>query len=128
VPVGYSIDRSRAFVHIRGEGVVTDAELLDFRDRMRSDTDFVPGLSQLFDFSAATGVVRSYQVVRGLAVEGPKPAGDVRRALVAANDEAFGLGRVFEISRSPMVGEVGVFKCVGEATRWLGLAPGRSCA
>jgi hypothetical protein len=123
MPVGYAIDRARRFVHIRGEGVVTDSELLEFRDRMRSDTDFVPGLSQLFDFSAATGLELSYEVVRGLAEAGPKHVGDVRRALVAASDEAFGLGRVFEISRSAMGCEVGVFKCVREATRWLGLAP-----
>lgn len=126
MPVGYSIDRSRGFVHIRGDGVVTDAELFELREHMRSDTDFVPGLSQLFDFSAATRLEVSYEVVRELAEDGPKHVADVRRAFVAADDEGFGLGRVFEISRSPMLGEVSVFKCLGEATRWLGLPPERA--
>ena len=128
MPVDYAIDRSRGFVHIQGKGVVTDAELFELRQRMRSDTDFAPGLSQLFDFSAATRLEVSYEVVRELAEDGPKHVADVRRAFVAADDEAFGLGRVFEISRSPMPGEVSVFKCLAEATRWLGLAPERANA
>ena len=129
MPSDYAIDPAAGVVYINGSGVLTDADLLEQRVRLRSDPAFKPGYCLLVDFTHVTAVQLSAETVRFLAHERITAPG-VRRAIVlpmaAESDSSpqahpYGLSRMFQLSAEYTGENVEVFTDLAESRRWLGI-------
>jgi hypothetical protein len=120
VPASHRIDPRQRLVIRTFEGIVTDEDLLQDQNAMRSAPEYKPEYRQLIDARGVERAEISTEVIRDLARASPGAA-QARRAFVVASDLAFGLARMFEIQRTDAPEEVRVFRDVNEARTWLGL-------
>jgi len=89
-----------------GSGVLTREDMVGHQNRLLKDPDFDPSFSQIIDFTNLTRVDIRPEDILFLAernVFSPKS----HRALLADNDLAFGLARMYEMIREAK-GETGV--------------------
>ena len=102
-------------------GVATDEEFLSHQRLLTRDPDFKPNYRQLLDGREITSVKVTPDGVRALIAGNPWGKG-ARRALVAADETAFGLARMFELGRPNPEDEFRVFRSMSEAREWLVLS------
>jgi len=98
---------------------VTREDILFHQQRLAADPDFSRNFSQLADFSRmAKSEIKATDVASFAAKNIFAP--ESRRAIIVADDEAFGLARMFEILRDAK-GEAGirVFLSVEEGFDWI---------
>jgi len=119
MPATYTIDVARGLVVTRLWGRLTDEDLIDHQQRLRTDREFDPGFRQFADFSDVEETTIAPEVIRELARTNPWGAG-ARRAMFAPSDLLFGLARMFEML-DEQLDEVRVFRNADEARAWLGL-------
>jgi hypothetical protein len=130
VSIDYRIDHARRLVVARLVGAVTDADLFGYQREVWSRPD-VGGYDELIDLTATQEIVRPTQdQVRALASLSagmdPSPSAG-RLAIVAPQDLAFGLGRMYQAYRGMdprSTKTVGVFRRREEAMAFLGLEGG----
>jgi hypothetical protein len=130
VPLTYRIDPERRLVVTQGRGILKDQEVFGYQQEVWSRSD-VAGFDELVDMTAVTQILLpSLDRVRDLAelaAEMGRGAPRSKMAIVAPDDLAFGLGRMFEAFResaAPGIKPVGVFRTVPEALEWLGVEGG----
>ena len=119
MPIRLTIDRDRARVRTRAEGVVTFDEIVAHLDRKAELHG--TGYAELFDARQARiditpGQIRAL-VGRVDATRRGEPLGPT--AFVVTNDASFGMARVYEILAEDRGMAVGVFRTLDEAERWL---------
>ena len=119
IPSFHRIDKERRFVLSSGNGILNREEALAHQVRLLSDPDFDPRYSQLVDFTQITQFDLSAEDIRQMAqrrVFSP----DSRRAILVANELAYGFGRMFESLRDA-AGERGirVFRRLEEPLDWV---------
>lgn len=119
MPEFYKIDKERRLVLTTGSGVVTLADAVSHMDKLSKDPDFDPSFSQIMDFTQVTRIELSGDDIRRLAqrtIFSPHS----RRAFIAPDEVAFGIGRMFETLRS-LEGEKGIriFRSLEEALDWV---------
>ena len=119
MPITYVIDRIQQRMTTHADGLVTFADIsrhLDAEERERA-----LGLPELFDARGATTDVTSDEVRRLVrrSVEAARafPLGPT--AIVADDDLAFGMARMYSILMEDVPNSVGVFRDLGSAKRWL---------
>ena len=119
----YSVDADRKLVLVRMSGVLTRDEMFACTATLRDDSRLTSDFSELVDLRELTSVeaVR-LEDVRTMASGSLSPA--ARRAIVAPDNAAFGLSRMFESLRGVKGAsdETGVFRTMREAEVWLGLS------
>lgn len=127
MPMSYRIDHDRRLVITQGHGILRDHEIFGYQREVWSRPE-VAGFNELVDMTAVTQIlVPSLERVRDLAelaAEMSRTAPRTKMAIVAPDDLAFGLGRLFETFResaSPGVKPVAVFRTMPEALDWLGI-------
>lgn len=130
MPIQYRIDHERRLVLAVGRGIFTPQDAFDYQHKVWSRPD-VAGYNELVDMRAVERIaVPSTPRVRELAnLSAEMDAGDAisRFAIVAADDLAFGLGRMYEAYREAnqrSIKKVGVFRSPAAALEWLGLPAG----
>lgn len=123
MPWSYHIDGERRLVVTTAWDTVTGAECLEQQRQLRSDAGFSPDLCQLLDFTRVTAAQIDLATIFELA-DVDLFSGKSRRAFLAPNPLAYGLSRMFIVSRR-LTGEeqMRVFKDRDEALHWLGVAP-----
>lgn len=122
MPATYRIDTDLGVVFTEASGIVTDQDLLNNQDSLRSDRNFRPNLKKLADFRAVTDIEVTAAGVRALAAANPFGANS-KCAMVTDNITVFGLGRMFELVQPYPKGEFRLFHSISEARAWLGLLP-----
>lgn len=127
MPIAYRIDHEHKVVLERAYGVLTDEDVFRFQHTVWSKPD-VAGYNELADMTHVTDIaLPSIHRVRDLAmtaVEMDSSEKTSRFAIVAPENLAFGLGRMFQTYRELEKGskkEVGVFRTLGEAFEWLSI-------
>lgn len=118
----YHIDMDLGVVYSTASGIVTDQELIEHQSALIKDPEFRPNMRQLLDTRAVSEIQVTPEGVRTIASHNPWRKG-ARRALVALNETAYGLGRMFELGRAHAEDEFRVFRTMDEARAWLGLPP-----
>ncbi len=116
-----SLDESQGVLFIRFEGVVTDAVLLE---RYGSVRQWVAGhgfYSSISDFSEVASFQVSSRGVNQLAANAPLVPDDYLRIVVAPQDEAYGMTRMFEMLGSATRNKVDVVRSLAEAYRLAGV-------
>ncbi len=132
MPIEYQIDHARRLVTAQGRGVLSDQDVFEYQQAVWSRPD-VAGYDELMDMRAVERIIElsADRVVRLAALSAAMDAGRPSRfAIVASQDLAFGLGRMYQTYRSlqeSSTKEVGVFRTLGDAMAFLGIegdAPG----
>lgn len=126
MPLRFVIEPDLDLVVTTAEGEVSDKDLLDHAARLAE----IPGrpLREIVDFSDRVGTDVSLESVRNVAEflrEHDENKAGGRLALVGADDELFGLLRVFEAHRSHHSLQLRVFRTRGDALEWLGIDPSK---
>ncbi len=128
MPLTYRIDPDRRLVVARGSGVLKDQEIFGYQHEVWSRPD-VAGFYELVDMRAVTQILLpSVERVRDLAelaVQMGRGAPPSKMAVVAPDDLAYGLGRMFDAFRDCKargVKPVGIFRTWPEAIAFLGIA------
>jgi hypothetical protein len=124
MPISYVIDAHRALVTTRCCGAVTDQEVLDHNQNLRTDPEFDSGYRQLVDMTGITELRISTNLINATAIDQFFEPG-TRRAIVASSDAVFGMARMFAL-RAENVGQtIEVFRQSATAEEWLGLHSSR---
>lgn len=130
MPIEYSIDHERRLVLARATGVIGNQDVFGYQREVWSRADVV-GYNELIDMSAVKHIVlTSGQEVMELAWFSARmdtPSAQSKFAIVAPQDSAFALGRMYETYRNlddRSSKQVRVFRTLAEALAFLGLAEG----
>jgi hypothetical protein len=120
MPYAYVIDPEHHLVETRRWGTVSTAEIAGLYDDLRLDPAFSPRLDQLADLtgmeevSVDVGTIR--EMARLLIFEKGR-----KRAFVVAKDVHYGLVRMFAAHAQLEGQQVGVFRDLVNARKWLGI-------
>jgi hypothetical protein len=121
MPGEFYIDTEHGVVCAKATGVISRADVLDFRAQLLCHPDFRPELNQLVDYREITKLELSSAEVKDLARHALFSA-DSKRVFVVASDLQFGLIRMFGAYRE-IVGDRQVMVCrtMAEALSFLSL-------
>jgi hypothetical protein len=122
MPEFYKIDKERRLVLTTGSGVFTLADAVFHMDKLSKDPDFDPGFSQIADFTQVTRIELSVDEIRRLAQRTIYSASS-RRAFIAPDEVAFGIGSMFQILRG-LEGEKGIRVSAASRKPWTGYSLG----
>jgi hypothetical protein len=127
VPIKYQIDHRRRLVITRGHGVLTERDLLEYQNEVWSRPE-VAGFDELIDMSSVGEFVEpTAERVRELASVSASMDAEVgggKLAIVAPQDIAYGLGRMYQVYRGMDIEttkQVAVFRTRAAALEFLGL-------
>jgi len=125
MPITYRVYHDLRLVAAAGQGILTDADVFAYQQEVWSRPD-VAGYDELVDMTRVTQIaLPSAQRVRDLAKVAAKmddTGSKTHFAIVATEDVAFGLGRMFQSYREldpKSTKEVGVFRTMEEALAFL---------
>ncbi len=125
MPISYRIDKQRRLVLTTATGVLTDEELLDHKRALIVDPEFEPGMRELSDVRTIERLSVTPAGVRKMVALDQDHAdrlGDYRLAIVALADASFGTARMYQMLTEANVQNIGVFRQMEEAEKWLELA------
>ena len=126
MPIEHAINHARRLVIARGRGTLTDQDIFGYQSAVWSNAE-VAGYDELMDMTDVEHIrLQSMDRVQQLAkvsagMDAPSSAS--KFAIVAPDDVAFGLGRMYQTYRSldkRSTKEVGVFRSWEEALTFLG--------
>jgi hypothetical protein len=126
MPIEYQIDSARQLIEVQGRGVLTDQDVFEYQQTVGSRPDLA-GYDELMDMRAVERIdLPSADRARQLAalsasMDAGRPS---KLAIVAAQDLAYGLGRMYQVYRDlqkASTKEVGVFRTLAEALAFLGI-------
>ncbi len=125
MPISYRIDKQRRLVLTTATGVLTDEELPDHKRALIVDPEFEPGMRELSDTRTIERLSVTPAGVRKMVALDQDHAdrlGDYRLAIVALADASFGTARMYQMLTEANVQNIGVFRQMEEAEKWLELA------
>lgn len=120
MPADYLIDVDRKLVISRAWGAVTDYDVREHHQSLRTDPLFDPTYRQLVDMSGITDDLLGIETKREVSGD-PIFTPGVRRAWVASGDYAFGMARMYAVAAERQGQTIGVFRASSEAEEWLGV-------
>lgn len=130
MPISYRIDTERNLVLAKGDGIINDADLLEFRRQLVSDPAFHPNMRELTDFRDVEKHEHNLEGLNKFLEQEKKYADrlgrDYRIAIVTSSDLHFGFSRMYIAGVSDMLPEVQVFRDIDEAETWLFETPKNS--
>jgi hypothetical protein len=119
MPTFYKIDKERKLVVTIGIGFVRREDVLTLQDQMANEPEFDPSFSQVVNFALLANTDVGLADVQTFA---QRDAFSVhsRRAIIVKGDVAFGLAKIFELSRQ-LAGANGIriFRDPDEAFDWV---------
>lgn len=127
MPIHHRVERELGLIITTAEGEVSDADVAAYGQAINGDpgTRFVG--RELIDGRAVTKISITSESVKRL-VEANKLAGqrarNLRTAIVAADDAAFGLARMYEMLSEPDFPFVRAFRNLEDARAFLALPAG----
>ena len=127
MPIEYRIYHEQRLVVARGSGTVTDQDVFGYQRSVWSIPS-VAGYNELVSMTDAQGFavpsIGRVQELADLAATMDHPVSESKFAIVAPDDIAFGLGRMYESCRGmnrASTKKASVFRTLPEALRWLGI-------
>lgn len=120
LPTSYEIDSQRRLVTSRIWGAVTDTEILQHNQTLRTDPKFVATYQQLVDMTGVTSIGVSTSTINETSLDQFFEPG-TRRAFIATDDAVFGMARMFALRAEGLGQTIQVFRDEGLAREWLGI-------
>jgi hypothetical protein len=124
MPMTYTIDRAHNLVRTTGTGVLTDDHVMAHRKALTDDPEFSPQMRELSDIRQVTDFQVTPAGVRIMVASDVKmvaTGGMHQLAIVADENVAYGMSRMYQTLGEPNIRTVGVFRSYEEATEWLGI-------
>jgi hypothetical protein len=115
----YEIDPAHQIVIVTMTGEITDEDLLEIHDCLRSDKTLQPDFALLIDLREAKGTKITSAGVRALASLPLVLAPESRRAVVVPSGLGFGMARMYGLWRGEEAGGLRAFRDFDEARDWL---------
>jgi hypothetical protein len=84
MPVRVIIDKERRLSITSAQGIVTDAEFLEAREKLLVNPDFDPDYDRIWDFYRITELQVSEEIAATLTAESPTPEKPICRAVVTS--------------------------------------------
>jgi hypothetical protein len=132
MPIDYRIDPDFRVVFAVGRGALTPEDIFEYQHKVWSRAD-VAGYNELFDMSGVERIIPpsrgSVRDLASFAALMDPPDFLSKFAIVAPQDLAFGIGRMFESYREldeRSTKQVAVFRSMQPALAWLGMTRLRS--
>ena len=125
MPMTYTIDAAQRLVRAVGTGVLTDDDVMAHRHAMTSDPQFTPEMRELSDIRQVTAFQVTPAGVRIMVASDVKMTangGMHKLAIIAEENVAYGMSRMYQTLGEPNIRVVGVFRSYEEAVEWLGIA------
>ena len=133
MPIEYTIDAERGFIHTRGWDYIGDKEYQAYIANLFADPAMRPGMKQLTDWRAVTQIDVTAETLRATAetvrafVERQRhhqPNFTISQlAIVGAQPVIYGMARMYQILSEEHDPHIAVFRDIDEARAWLGLEP-----
>ncbi len=127
MPIDYRIDTIQNVVLAKARGRLTDQDIFAYQQSVWSSPE-VAGFDELVDMTEVKEIVSAttehIRDLANLSAQMDQPDGTSRFAIVASQDIAFGLGRMYAAYRELSPGSIkkaGVFRSRKEALSWLGI-------
>jgi hypothetical protein len=120
MPISYAIDPIEQLATSRLWGVMTDDEVRDHNERLRTDPAFNPGYRQLVDMTEVTESRVGTNTINETSADHFFNPG-TQRAFVASSDAIFGMARKFALQAEADGQTIQVFREMKSARKWLGL-------
>lgn len=118
MPFEITIDTEARLLTARVRGHFAGPEVIELSDRVREHPQNQDGLRHLYDFSEADVTTVVPADVRSIAARDPKHE-VVCYSVIATEDLAFGLSRLFEAIAQNREDRVAVFRSECEARAWI---------
>jgi hypothetical protein len=115
----YEVDPVRHIVIIAMTGEITDADLLEIHDCLRSDKTLQPGFALLIDLRESNGTKITSAGVRALANLPLVLSPESRRGVVVPSSLGLGMVRMYGLWRGGEDGNLRAFRDFDEARDWL---------
>jgi hypothetical protein len=125
MPMSYTIDASQNLVRATGTGVLTDDDVMAHRRALSADPRFTQQMREISDIRQVTDFQVTPAGVRLMVAADVKmvPAGGMHKlAVVAEENVAYGMSRMYQTLDEPNIRSVGVFRNYQDAEEWLGIA------
>lgn len=129
MPIEYEIDHEQRLVEARGRGTLTHEDVFGYQREIWSRAE-VAGYDELVDMSGVEAIdlpsVEEIRNLAGLSAAMDSGGSTSRLAIVAPDDYAFALGRMYETYRaldSRSTKQVAVFRSRKDAMAFLRPAP-----
>jgi len=120
MPLTYHIDTADKIMTCEMSGYCNIGTINDLRKDLRTDPDFSPDLSLLFNLLDVTELDLSNADFQEIAGNSPMSK-TARRAYVVPTEEMFGMIRIFAGYSDAEAGGFQVFRQLADAHKWLGL-------
>ena len=125
MPIKYRVDHEARVVICAGHGVFSDSDVFGYQREVWSRKD-VAGYNELVDMTHVTRIALPsadrVKDLANLASEMDDPSSKSKMAVVASNNFAYGLGRMFQTYREldrRSTKEVAIFRTMEEALAFL---------
>ena len=122
MPITYEIDDRNGWVKMVGSGVITDEEVLTYRQALLADPRFRPSMKLLSDMRGIERVQVTAGGIRRLVHEESSHAHELaarRLAIVTDSPVAYGMARMYQMLAENAGGAIQVFRRIEDATAWL---------
>jgi len=121
----YTIEPSQNLVIATGTGVLTDDDVMEHRRTLAADPRFSFAMREISDIRQVTDFRLTAAGIKLMVAADAKmvPAGGMHKlAVVAEEDVAYGMSRMYQTLGEPNIRSVGVFRNYKDAAAWLGIA------
>ncbi|MEK7466068.1 MAG: hypothetical protein AAB074_01525 [Planctomycetota bacterium] len=128
MPISHHVDHERRLVTATATGDVTESDIFGYQKNAWSDPK-VAGYDEIVDMTGAARIVEPkaarMRELAALSASMDPPATSARFGIVAPEELAFQLGRIYEAMRCEAAGGSGgkkvmTFRTLEEAENWLG--------
>ena len=124
MPMTYTIDRAQNLVRATASGVLSDEDVMAHRQALTADPEFSLQMCELSDIRKVTEFQVTPAGVRIMVASDVKmvaTGGMHKLAIVADENVAYGMSRMYQTLGEPNIRTVGVFRTYEEAAAWLGI-------
>jgi hypothetical protein len=121
----YTIDVALQLVRATGTGALTDDDVMQHRQALAGDPEFSPKMREISDIRLVTDFLVTPAGVRMMVAADVKmvSAGGMHKlAIVAEENVAYGMSRMYQTLGEPNIRSIGVFRNYKDAEEWLGIA------
>mgnify|MGYP003352153545 CR=1 FL=1 len=121
----YTIDAEQHVVRTTATGILTDEDVMVHRKAMTADPEFSAGMRELSDIRQVSDFRLTPSGVRLMVASDVtmlKTGGMHQLAIIATDNVAYGMSRMYQTLGEPNIRSVGVFREYQEAAEWLGIS------
>jgi hypothetical protein len=121
MPFEFRIDKEERIVYSTLSGELNVNELIEGLTEVLADEDFEPGISGITDLRSLRWESDQEDLRRltRFVIEHKDRIGKSRSAVVVSGDRAYGMTRMFEVFSEQSSLEIGVFRDIDKARKWV---------